>query len=81
MITLFVLFGLLSVFLSYSMYFSIRVSKGLPLQMLYNLVYGDPIEDYLLHHTFHNLFWCRVSLMVAWALAIGFGGAVYAFLK
>jgi hypothetical protein len=81
MITLFILFGLLGIFLSYSTYFSAKVSKGLSICQLFNLTYANPIEDDLLHYTFHNLFWCRVSLVIAWVLALGFGGYVYAFLK
>jgi hypothetical protein len=81
MILLFVLFGLLGAFLSYSTYFSAKVSKGLTIPQLYDLVYTDPIGDPMLFYTFYNLFWCRISLIVSWTLAIGFGGAVYAFIR
>ena len=77
MIPLFVTYGLLLVFLSYSTYFTAKVSKGLSIPLLYTLVYGDRIEDPLLYYTFYNLFWCRISLMVAWTLAAVFGGIVY----
>jgi len=80
MIPLFVLFGLLGIFLSYSTYFSARLSKGLSLPQLYDLVYGRPIGNELLHYTFYNLLWCRIMIMLAWTLALGFGGAVYAII-
>jgi hypothetical protein len=80
MIPLFVTFGLLLGFLSYSTYFSAKVSKGVSVPMLFGLVYGDPISDPLLYYTFYNLLWCRLFLMVAWCAALVLGGLIYGFL-
>jgi hypothetical protein len=77
MINLYIGFGLLFGFLSYSTYFSARVSKGLTIPQLYSLVYSNPIEDDLLHYTFRNLFLLRVCLIIAWIFALGLGGLIY----
>ena len=57
-----VLYGLLLGFLCYSSYFVTKVSKGLSVSKMYDLVYLDPIDDELLFYTFYNLFWCRMFL-------------------
>lgn len=77
MIYLCIVYGLILGFLAYSSYFVLRVSKGLSMGMLYQLVIKTPVEDELLLYTFSNLFYCRLSLLSAWLLVVGLGATYY----
>lgn len=77
MIYLCIVYGLTLGFLAYSSYFVLRVSKGLSMRMLYQLVIQTPVDDELLLYTFSNLFYCRLSLISAWLLVVGLGATYY----
>ena len=77
MIYLCIVYGLVLGFLAYSSYFALRVSKGLPMWLLYKLVIKEPVEDDLLFYTFSNLFYCRLALISAWLLVVSLGVTYY----